>query len=99
MQQNPRRTSTSLRPPASQTTAQSSPAWGFLLWASDDGYAVYLGMDCDDIISIVVGLGLLGFRRAVISADGLGDALVLVLLQLATQLNLDLRWRPWSFHR
>ena len=56
-------------------------------------------MDCDDFISIVVGLGLLGFRRAVISADGLGDALVLVLLQLATQLNLDLRWRPGSYDR
>ena len=66
---------------------------------ADDEYAVYLGMECDDFISIVVSLGLLGFRRAVISADGLGDALVLVLLQLATQLNLDLRWRPGSYDR
>ena len=90
LQQNPRRTSTSLRPAASPTTAQSGPVWGILIWAVDDEYAVYLGMECDDFISIVVSLGLLGFRRAVISADGLGDALVLVLLQLATQLNLIL---------
>ena len=32
-------------------------------------------MECDDFISIVVSLGLLGFRRAVISADGLWIAI------------------------